>query len=272
MPNSRSANSGFLKYSFLGHVIGSQGIHMDPAKIESIKDWASPKNYNGDSSLLVIRITKFVITRGKAYVVADALSMKERIKPFRVRALVMTISLDLPKQILEAQIEVIKPENLKSEDVGGMLIKNSKDPEKPRKEKLEPCADETLCLNNRSWLPCYGNLRTLIMYESHKSKYFVHPGPDKIYQDMKQLYWWPNMKADIATYVSKCLTYIRVKAEHQKPSGLLAEVRDAQLTSPELVHETTEKIVQIKERIQAAYDRQRRGHEFTRERKDQFRK
>ncbi|GJR72329.1 putative reverse transcriptase domain-containing protein [Tanacetum coccineum] len=160
---------------------------------------------------------------GKANVVADALSRKERNKPLRVRALVMTIGLDLPKQILEAQTEAIKPENLKSEDVGGMLIENSKDPEKSRKEKLEPRADETLCLNNRSWLPCYGDLRTLIMHESHKSKYSVHPGSDKMYQDMKQLYWWPNMKADIATYVSKCLTCLKVKAEHQKPSGLLVQ-------------------------------------------------
>ncbi|GJY33434.1 hypothetical protein Tco_0417903 [Tanacetum coccineum] len=64
-----------------------------------------------------------------------------------------------------------------------MLIENSKDPEKPRKEKLEPRADGTLCLNNRSWLPRYGDLRTLIMHESHKSKYSVHPGFDKMYQD-----------------------------------------------------------------------------------------
>ncbi|GKD59747.1 putative reverse transcriptase domain-containing protein [Tanacetum coccineum] len=55
---------------------------------------------------------------GKANVVADALSRKERIKPLWVRALVMTISLDLPKQILEAQTEVRKPENLKAENVG----------------------------------------------------------------------------------------------------------------------------------------------------------
>nr|GEV28715.1 putative reverse transcriptase domain-containing protein [Tanacetum cinerariifolium] len=252
----------------------------------------------------------------KANVVADALSRKERVKPL-------------------------------------------KDPEKPRKEKLEPRADRTLCLNNRSWLPCYGDLRTLIMHESHKSKYSVYPGFDKIYQDMKLLYWWPNMKANIDTYVSKYLTCLRVKAEDQKPSGLLvqpevpqwkwdnitmdfvtklpkaqsgndtiwvvvdrltksahflpmketdlmdklailylkevvtihgipvsiicdrdprftsnlwkafqkaigtrldmstAEVEDAQLTGPELIHETTEKIVQIKQRIQVARDRQK---------------
>ncbi|GKE39129.1 putative reverse transcriptase domain-containing protein, partial [Tanacetum coccineum] len=137
---------------------------------------------------------------GKANVVADALSEKER-EPLRVRALVMTIGLDLPKQILEAQTEARKLENIKSEDVGGMLIENLKDPEKPRKEKLEPRVDKPLCFNNRSWLPCYGDLRTLIMHESHKSKYSVHPGFDKMYQDLKQLYWWPNMKADIATYI-----------------------------------------------------------------------
>nr|GEZ67587.1 putative reverse transcriptase domain-containing protein [Tanacetum cinerariifolium] len=130
---------------------------------------------------------------GKANVVADALSRKERIKPLRVRALVMKIGLDLPKQILGDQTEAKKPQKLKKEDVGGMLIENSKDPEKFRKEKLD------------------------------HSKYSVHTGSDKMYQDLKKLYWWPNIKADIATYVSKCLTCLRVKAEHQKPSGLLVQ-------------------------------------------------
>ncbi|GJS90904.1 putative reverse transcriptase domain-containing protein [Tanacetum coccineum] len=160
---------------------------------------------------------------GKANVVADALSRKEREPPLRVRALVMTISLDLPKQILNAQTEARKPENIKSEDVGGMLIENAKFPEAIREQKLEPRADGTLCLNGRSWLPCYGDLWTVIMHESYKSKYSIHPGSDKMYQDMKKLYWWPNMKADIATYVSKCLTCAKVKAEHQRPSGLLVQ-------------------------------------------------
>ncbi|GJV16672.1 putative reverse transcriptase domain-containing protein [Tanacetum coccineum] len=331
------------KVQFLGHVIDSQGIHVDPAKIEFIKDWASPKtpteirqflglagyyrrfiegfskiakpmtkltqkkvkfvwgnkeeaafqlikqklcsapilalpkgsedfvvycdaSIKGLGTVLMQREKALSVWKkctvfmdhkslqhildqkelnmrqrrwlellsdydceiryhpGKTNVVADALSRKERDQPLRVRALVMPIGLNLPKQILEAQTEAIKPENIKAEDVGGMLIKNSKDPEKPRKEKLEPRADGTLCLNNRSWLPCYGDLRTLIMHESHKSKYSVHSGFDKMYQDMKLLYLWPNMKADIATYVSKCLTCLKVKAEHQKPSGLLVEL------------------------------------------------
>ncbi|GJW06754.1 putative reverse transcriptase domain-containing protein [Tanacetum coccineum] len=86
------------------------------------------------------------------------------------------------------KIEARKPENIRNEDVGDMLIENSKDPEKLRTEKLGPCADGTLCLNGRSWLPFYGDLRTVIMHESHKSKYSIHPGSDKMYQDMKNLY------------------------------------------------------------------------------------
>ncbi|GJV89172.1 putative reverse transcriptase domain-containing protein [Tanacetum coccineum] len=159
----------------------------------------------------------------KANVVADTLSRKERIKPLWVGGLVMTIGLNLPNQILEAQTEARKPKNLGVEDVAGILIENLRESDNPRKEKLEPRADEKLCLNNRSWLSCYGDLRTLIMHESHKSKYSIHLGFDKMYQDMKKLYWWPNMKADIATYVSKCLTCLKVKFEHQKPSGLLVQ-------------------------------------------------
>ncbi|GJY61204.1 putative reverse transcriptase domain-containing protein [Tanacetum coccineum] len=104
-----------------------------------------------------------------------------------------------------------------------MLIENSNDPEKLRTKKLEPHVDGTLCLNGRSWLLCYGNLRIVIMHESHKSKYSIHPGSNKMYQDMKKLYWWPNMKAGIATYVSKCLTCAKVKAKHQRLSGLLVQ-------------------------------------------------
>ncbi|GKD55029.1 putative reverse transcriptase domain-containing protein, partial [Tanacetum coccineum] len=81
----------------------------------------------------------------------------------------MTIGLDLSKQILEAQTEALKPENLTAEDVGGMLRQDL------TKERLKPRVDGTLCLNNRSWLPCYGDLRTLVMHESHRSKYSIHP-------------------------------------------------------------------------------------------------
>nr|GEU99056.1 putative reverse transcriptase domain-containing protein [Tanacetum cinerariifolium] len=130
---------------------------------------------------------------GKTNVVADALSHKER------------------------DIEALKPDNLEKKDVGGMIRTDIP------KEMLELHDDGTLCLNGRSWLPCYGNLRSVIMHESYKSKYSIHPGSEKMYQDVKKLYWWPNMKADIATYVSKCWTCVRVKAKHQRPSGLLVQ-------------------------------------------------
>nr|GFA01166.1 hypothetical protein [Tanacetum cinerariifolium] len=161
-------------------------------------------------------------TKWKANVVADALSKKKQ-EPLRVRALVMTISLDLPKQIPNAQTEAQKPENIKNEDVGGMLVENAKNPEAIGEQKLEPRTDGTQYLNGKSWLPCYGNLQTVIMHESNKSKYSVHPGSDKMYQYMKKLYWWPNMKTDIATYVSKCLTCAKVKTEHQRLSGFLVQ-------------------------------------------------
>ncbi|GJV82386.1 putative reverse transcriptase domain-containing protein [Tanacetum coccineum] len=179
--------------------------------------------------------------------------------------------------------ETIRRKRSRNEDVGGMIRKDIP------KEKLEPRIDRTLCLNGKSWLPCYGDLRTVIMHESHKSKYSIHPCSDKMYQDMKKLYWWPNIKADIATYVCKCLTCSKVKVEHPRPSETdgqsertiqtledmlrafviefgngwcrspvcWAEVGEVQLTSPEIVQETSEKIIQIKQRIQAARDRQK---------------
>ncbi|GKB05033.1 putative reverse transcriptase domain-containing protein [Tanacetum coccineum] len=183
---------------------------------------------------------------GKANVVADALSRKEQIKPLRVRSLVMTIHPKLPSQILKAQTKALKEENLKAENLRGM------------DKAFEICPDGTCS--------------------------------DKMYQDLKKLHWWPNMKAIIAEYVGKCLTCFRVKVECQKPSGLLvqpeipmwnyhasikatpfealygrkcrspvcwAEVGDVQLTGPEIIHETTEKIVKIRQRLQDARDRQR---------------
>ncbi|GKE29489.1 putative reverse transcriptase domain-containing protein [Tanacetum coccineum] len=78
-------------------------------------------------------------------------------------------------------------------------------------------------LSRKERVPLKGEVRTLIMDEAHKSKYSVHPGADKMYYDLRDRYWWPGMKKDIAEYVSKCLTCLKVKAEHQRPSGLLQQ-------------------------------------------------
>nr|GEX06985.1 putative reverse transcriptase domain-containing protein [Tanacetum cinerariifolium] len=315
-----------------------KGIHVDPAKIESIKDLASPKSsieirqflglagsenfiiycdasHKGLGAVLMqnekviayasqqLKIHEKNYTTHNLELEAVVLALKMwRHYLFRMRCIVFTDHKSLQHildqkelnmrqrrwlellsdydcdvryhpgkaniEILKAQTKALKSENLSAEEVGGMLRKDLP------QEKLEPRADGTLCLNNRSWvpcfaevlivgyehvvmncgsagirkrirlkrdksernriktgqkreawswLPCYGDLQTVIMHESHKSKYSIHPGSDKMYQDMKKLYWWPNMKADIATYVGKCLTCAKVKAEHQKSSGLLVQ-------------------------------------------------
>ncbi|GKD42131.1 putative reverse transcriptase domain-containing protein [Tanacetum coccineum] len=241
---------------FLGHLIDSQGLHVDPAKIEAIKNWASPPTpieihqFLGLASedqesafqllkqklceapilalpegnddfvvycdashqcLGVVLILQHILDQkelnmrqrrwlelladydceiryhlGKENVVADALSQKERIKPLRVRSLVMTIHLILPSQNFKVQTKALKEENIKAENLQGM--------DKAFKIRL----DGIRCIKNQSWLPLFVNLRDLIMHESHKSKYSIHLGSDKMYQDLKKLYWWPNMKAIIA--------------------------------------------------------------------------
>ncbi|GJT06188.1 putative reverse transcriptase domain-containing protein [Tanacetum coccineum] len=248
------------KVQFLGYVIDKEGIYVDPAKIESFKDWASPKtpteihqflegsensmvyydashkgldtflmqkekiiayasrkikvlekNYTTHDLELCAVVFALKMWRHylyellsdydyeiryyprKANVVADALSRKERSNPLRVWALVTTIGLNLPKQILSAQSESRKEENLINEDLHSMI------------NKLE---------------------HPLIMHESHKSKYSIHPGSDKMYQDLKKLYWWPNMKVEIATYVSKCLMYAKVTVDRLTKSAHFLPMRE----------------------------------------------
>ncbi|GKD31329.1 putative reverse transcriptase domain-containing protein, partial [Tanacetum coccineum] len=120
---------------------------------------------------------------GKANVVADALSRKERVKPRRVQAMAMTIQSRVKRMILAAQGEAFKEENVS-------LV---------------------------------GGVRTIMMDESHKTRYSVNPGANKMYHDLRDMYWWPGMKRDIATYVSKCLTCSKVKAEHKRPSGVIVD-------------------------------------------------
>ncbi|GJT12695.1 putative reverse transcriptase domain-containing protein [Tanacetum coccineum] len=283
----------FFEVQFLGHVIDSEGIHVDPAKIESIKDWALPKTPTKIHqfleaafqllkqklcSALILALPEgsenFVVYCDALYKGLGAVLMqKEKVIAYASRQLKVheknytTHDLELgavvfalkmwrhylygtkcvmftdhkslkhildqkelnmrqrwwlellsdyeiryhPRKanILSAQSEARKEENFITEDLHGMI------------NKLEPHVDGTLCLNNRSWNSCFGDLRALIMHDSHKSNYSIYPGSDKMYQDLKKLYWWPNMKAEIATYVSKCLTCAKVKAEYQKPSRLL---------------------------------------------------
>nr|GEU88151.1 putative reverse transcriptase domain-containing protein [Tanacetum cinerariifolium] len=164
----------FTDHKRLQHILDQKELNMRQRRwLELLSDYDCDINYHP----------------GKANVVADALSRKEREPPLRVRALVMTIGLDLPRKILNAQTKVRKTENIKKEDVGDMLVENSRDPEKVR----TPCG----------WNPMlqWQELATLLWQ-------FVDCDP---------------ARADITTYVSKCLACAKVKAEHQRPSGLLVQ-------------------------------------------------
>ncbi|KAI3795130.1 hypothetical protein L1987_37776 [Smallanthus sonchifolius] len=142
----------------------------------------------------------------KANVVADALSRKEPIKIHSIR-----IQNDIQTRILEAQhLSVTKGKMYNEMSCGAEL-------------QLEAKPNGLLYFLNRIWIPDRDNLRTFIMNEAHKTRYSIHPGADKMYMDLRTQYWWPGMKKDIALYVSKCLTCLKVKAEHQRPSGLLEQ-------------------------------------------------
>nr|GEU29988.1 hypothetical protein [Tanacetum cinerariifolium] len=340
---------------FLGHVINSQGVHVDPAKVEAIKSYTAPKSptegeeeeeafqllkdklrsapilallegsvdfvvycdaslkvFMNHKSLQYIMDQKELNMRQRRWiellsdydyeiryhsrkenVIADALSRKEREKTLRVRSLVLTNHKDLMQQILEAQVESIKEGNVQKEDPGRM-----------QKQFFKIHTNGIRYHDKRIWLPLHGGLRDLIMHESRKSKYWIHPGSTKMYQDLRKLYWWPNMKVDIATYVGKCLTCAKVlglspkgsmdsiglsTAYHPKTDGqsertiqtledmlracvinfgsswdkhlpspvCWSEVGERQLTGLELVQETMEKIVQIKNRLLIARSRQK---------------
>nr|GEZ67421.1 reverse transcriptase domain-containing protein [Tanacetum cinerariifolium] len=349
------------KVQFLCHVIDSLGIYVDPAKIESIKDWASPKSpteirqflglagyyrrfIEGFSKIAksMMKLTQkgikfdwgekeenafllikqklcsasiLALPKGsedfvvycdvshkglgvvlmqrekviayasrqlklellsdydcdiryhpeKANVVADVLSRKEIIEPLRVRALVMTISLDLPKQILETQTEALKPENLKKEDVGDRLTKSAHFLPIRENDPLDKLArlylsrivarhgipisiicDRDGRFTSNFWRSFQKALDMLRACVIDFSKGWVKHLPLCEFSYNNSYHASIKAAPYEALYDQKCRSLV-----------CWAEVREAQLTSPELIQETTEKIVLIKQKIQAAQDRQK---------------
>ena len=81
--------------------------------------------------------------------------------------------------------------------------------------------EEVLFFGKRIVVPKDYNLRRIILEEAHISQFSIHPGSTKMYQDLKQKFWWTRMKREIARYISECDVCQRVKAEHLKPAGTL---------------------------------------------------
>ena len=185
----------FIDHKSLQHIYDQKELNMwQHRRVELLNDYECAIKYHP----------------GKANVVADALNRKETTK--RVRALQLTIHTGLPDQIKNVQLEALKEANLKAESTRGI------------DKQLETKSDSIRYFMEQIWVPLFINLRELVMDEAHKSRYSIHPDSDKMYHDLRTLYWWTNMKAGIATYVSKCLTCSKVKVEYQKPSGLLQQL------------------------------------------------
>ncbi|GJU48559.1 putative reverse transcriptase domain-containing protein [Tanacetum coccineum] len=220
---------------FLGHVIDSSGVHVDPAKIEAIKNWAAPTTPTEVRQFLGLagyyRRNWSCFDKPRKRVIATPLDnlerMKKKILPdLELGAKELNMRQRRWIELLSDYNCVIRYHPEKANVVADALSR--KDKESIREnigtegfhgegEPFEVRSDGSKCLKGRIWLPLFRGLKGLIMLESHKSKYSIHPGSDKMYHDLRKLYWWPNMKADIATYVSKCLTCAKVKAEHQNP-------------------------------------------------------
>ncbi|KAJ9561460.1 hypothetical protein OSB04_006620 [Centaurea solstitialis] len=146
---------------------------------------------------------------GKANVVADALSRKTRHVLLRVPLMRLTLTTSLFDLIRQSQADAIKEENQKKERIKGQL------------PQLVTDSRGLLTRFGRVWVPVSGEARQTLLDEAHKSKFSIHPGATKMYRDLRTDYWWPGMKRDVARYVEKCLTCLRVKVEHQRPHGKL---------------------------------------------------
>ena len=85
--------------------------------------------------------------------------------------------------------------------------------------------DGVLRLQDRIYVPNVPELRKMILKEGHRSNLSIHPGATKMYQDLKIMFWWPNMKSEVSELVYECLFCQKAKIEHQRSSGKLQPLK-----------------------------------------------
>nr|GEW32203.1 hypothetical protein [Tanacetum cinerariifolium] len=231
---------------FLGQVVNREGIHVDPSKVESVKNWKTPESPTEIRSFLGLAVlalpdgpNDFVVYcdasnqgfgcvlmqrgkkelnmrqrhwvellsdyeceikyhPGKANVVADALSRKERLKPRRVCAMSMTIQSGLKAKILEAQGEASKDLKAPTEWLKGL------------ERHFDKRDDDGVYFFDRVWILSVGGIRKLIMDEAHTSRYSVHPDkaehqiPSGLLQQLEIPEWkWEKITMDLVTKLPK---------------------------------------------------------------------